>query len=71
MEIVAEYDRDTIHPLTADPHVSTGSSPGVGILRVLEDGRWARFEAVAPVSNVDADGIERADVHALALRLRR
>jgi YVTN family beta-propeller protein len=59
------------NPLSADPHVSTGSSPGVGILRVLEDGRSARFEAVAPVSNVDADGIERADMHALALRLRR
>jgi YVTN family beta-propeller protein len=59
------------NPLTADPHVSTGSSPGVGILKVLRNGSSARFEAVAPVSNVDADGIERADVHALALRVRR
>jgi len=59
------------NPLTADPHVSTGSSPGVGILKVLRNGGSARFEAVAPVSNVDADGIERADVHALALRVRR
>ena len=59
------------NPLTADPHVSTGSSPGVGILKVLRNGRSARFEAVAPVSNVDADGIERADVHAMALRVIR
>ena len=58
------------NPLSADPHVSTGSSPGVGIVRVLEDGRWGRFEAVAPVSNVDA-GVERADVHALAVRRLR
>ena len=58
-------------PLTADPHVSTGSSPGVGILKVQRNGRGARFEAVAPVSNVDAGGVERADVHAMALRLRR
>jgi hypothetical protein len=40
----------------------------VGILKVLGHGRWARFEAVAPVSNVDDDGVERADVHAMALR---
>jgi len=59
------------NPLSADPHVSTGSSPGVGILRVLRHGRGARFEAVAPVSNIDAGGVERADVHAMALRLRR
>jgi YVTN family beta-propeller protein len=56
------------NPLSADPHVSTGSSPGVGILKVLGHGRSARFEAVAPVSNVDDDGVERADVHAMALR---
>jgi DNA-binding beta-propeller fold protein YncE len=55
------------NPLSADPHVSTGSTPGVGVMRVLANGRWGRFEAVAPVSNVDA-GVERADVHALALR---
>jgi DNA-binding beta-propeller fold protein YncE len=55
------------NPLSADPHVSTGSTPGVGIMRVLANGRWGRFEAVAPVSNLDA-GVERADVHALALR---
>jgi hypothetical protein len=56
------------NPLSADPHVSTGSTPGVGVLKVLESGRNARFEAVAPVSNLDTDGIERADVHAITLR---
>ena len=59
------------NPLTADPHVSTGSSPGVGVVKVLEDGRSGRFESVAAVSNVDAGSIERADVHALALRVIR
>jgi YVTN family beta-propeller protein len=59
------------NPLSADPHVSTGTSPGVGVLKVLRGGRDARFEAVAPVSNVDAEGVERADVHALALRRLR
>jgi len=57
------------NPLTADPHVSTGSTPGVGILKVLRGGRDARFEAVAPVRNVDAAGVERADVHAMTVRL--
>jgi YVTN family beta-propeller protein len=59
------------NPLTADPHVSTGSTPGVGVLRVLRSGRDAVFEAVAPVSNVDGEGIERADVHAMTVRVRK
>jgi DNA-binding beta-propeller fold protein YncE len=57
-------------PLTADPHVSTGSTPGVGVLKITQGGRDGVFEAVAPVSNVDAIGVERADVHAMALRIR-
>jgi hypothetical protein len=56
-------------PLTADPHVSTGSTPGVGIVRVIRGGRDGVFEAVAPVSNVDGSGLERADVHAMTIRL--
>lgn len=59
------------NPLTADPHVSTGSTPGVGIVKVLAGGRAGRFEAVARVSNIDAEGVERADVHAMSLRLLR
>jgi DNA-binding beta-propeller fold protein YncE len=56
------------NPLTADPHVSTGTTPGVGVLKVLAGGRHARFEAIAPVTNVDTAGIERADVHAMTIR---
>jgi DNA-binding beta-propeller fold protein YncE len=59
------------NPLTADPHVSTGTTPGVGILKVLESGRNASFEAVARVSNIDGAGVERADVHALSVRFKR
>lgn len=59
------------NPLTADPHVSTGSTPGVGVLKVLEGGRDATLEAVAGVSNVDAAGVERADVHAMTIRLTK
>jgi len=58
------------NPLTADPHVSTGTTPGVGILKVLESGRSARLEALARVSNIDGGGIERADIHAMTVRIR-
>jgi hypothetical protein len=56
------------NPLTADPHVSTGATPGVGVMKVLASGRSGSFESVAPVSNVDAGGVERADVHAMSIR---
>lgn len=58
------------NPLTADPHVSTGATPGVGVMKVLEGGRSGTFEGVSRVTNVDPGGVERADVHAIALRVR-
>lgn len=58
------------NPLTADPHVSTGSTPGIGVIKVLKNGRGGAFKALAPVSNVDQSGVERADVHALTIRLK-
>ena len=56
------------NPLTADPHVSTGLTPGVGVFEVYAGGRDGRFVSLAPVTNVDATGVERADVHAIAVR---
>lgn len=58
------------NPLTADPHVSTGSTPGVGVIKVREGGRNGWFEGLAPATNIDAVGVERADVHALSIRLK-
>jgi DNA-binding beta-propeller fold protein YncE len=58
------------NPLTADPHVSTGSTPGVGVIKVLESGRHGLFEARVSVSNIDTSGVERADVHAMAVRIK-
>jgi DNA-binding beta-propeller fold protein YncE len=58
------------NPLTADPHVSTGTTPGVGVIKVLESGRNGSFEGLAPASNIDAGGVERADIHALSIRLK-
>jgi len=58
------------NPLTADPHVSTGTTPGVGVLKVTEGGRNAKVESIAAMTNVDAGGVERADAHALWVRLK-
>jgi hypothetical protein len=57
------------NPLTADPHVSTGATPGVGVIKVVGGGRSGRFDSIAPVTNIDAGGVERADVHALTIRI--
>jgi DNA-binding beta-propeller fold protein YncE len=57
-------------PLSGDPHVSTGTTPGVGVLKVTRAGRSARLESIARVSNVDQNGTERADVHGIAVRLK-
>ncbi|MGH3104560.1 MAG: hypothetical protein ACRDN6_10760 [Gaiellaceae bacterium] len=57
-------------PLSGDPHASTGSTPGVGVIRVEQGGRGGVLQAIARISNVDAGGIERADPHALRVRLK-
>jgi hypothetical protein len=56
-------------PLTADPHVSTGSTPGVGVVRVKNNGRDGELESVLRATNVDSTGVERADVHAMTIRI--
>ena len=58
------------NPLTADPHVSTGSTPGVGVVKVTRDGAGGKFEFVARVSNIDSANVDRADMHALTIRLK-
>jgi DNA-binding beta-propeller fold protein YncE len=57
-------------PLSGDPHASTGSTPGLGVMRVLAGGRTGYLEAILPISNPDAQGIDRADPHALRVRLK-
>ena len=43
---------------------ASGSTPGIGIIRVEQDGRRGTFFARVPISHV-VDGIERADPHGL------
>ena len=54
-------------PLTGDPHVSTGSSPGVAVIRVEAGGRSGTLQSIARVSRV-VGGVETADPHALQVR---
>src|SRR5688572_8463515 len=39
------------NPLSGDPHASTGSTPGLGVLQVEQGGRDGRVKAIAPIAN--------------------
>jgi DNA-binding beta-propeller fold protein YncE len=49
---------------------AVGSTPGVGVIQVTQGGRDGELIAVAPVSHV-VGGLERADMHALRVRVIR
>jgi hypothetical protein len=57
-------------PLSGDPHNATGSTPGLGMIELTGDGRTGRLAAIARISNIDG-GVDRADPHAVAVRLAR
>jgi hypothetical protein len=57
-------------PLSGDPHIATGSTPGLGIIEVDREGRGGRLAAILRITNVDAAGVERADAHAVRVRLK-
>lgn len=56
------------NPLSGDPHASLGSTPGLLVIEVLQDGRGMAVRGLAPISNLDANGIERADGHGVQWR---
>jgi hypothetical protein len=59
------------NPLTGNipaENNAAGSTPGVGVIRVQANGRTGALQAVAPIHHF-IDGVERADPHALAVRL--
>ncbi|HEY0670943.1 MAG TPA: hypothetical protein VGD27_01690 [Longimicrobiales bacterium] len=58
-------------PLSGDPHVSTGSTPGIGVVQIQEGGARGLLKSVVPISNRDAAGIERADPHGIRVRAPR
>lgn len=57
-------------PLSGDPHNATGSTPGLGIIEIAEGGRDGRLAAILRITN-PREGVERADPHAVAVRLLR
>ncbi|MGH7555702.1 MAG: hypothetical protein ACREMQ_22100 [Longimicrobiales bacterium] len=57
-------------PLSGDPHIATGSTPGLGIIEVDQDGKNGRLLAILRVTNVDAGGVGRADAHAVRVRVK-
>lgn len=58
------------NPLSGDPHASTGSTPGLGVISVTEHGVRGVLEYVVPIHNLDAGGVERADAHGIRVRLK-
>lgn len=55
-------------PLSGDPHSATGTTPGLGILAVQDNGASGELVNLVPVTNVDNDGVEQADPHGLRVR---
>jgi hypothetical protein len=55
-------------PLSGDPHASTGSTPGLLVLELLQDGRDVAVRGIAPISNIDSGGVQRADGHGIRVR---
>jgi DNA-binding beta-propeller fold protein YncE len=55
-------------PLSGDPHIATGSTPGLAVLDVLDGGRSGRVAGLIRLTNVGEDGVERADPHAVRVR---
>lgn len=58
------------NPLSGDPHVSTGSTPGLGVIQVSNSGITGFLKSVIPIHNIDAGGVERADAHGIQVRLK-
>jgi hypothetical protein len=58
------------NPLSGDPHLSTGSTPGLGVIQVTKNGRSGKLKSVIPIHNVDAGDVERADAHGIGVRLK-
>lgn len=56
------------NPLSGDPHASTGSTPGLLVIKLLADGRTGAVQGFTAITNIDAGGVERADAHGIASR---
>ena len=57
-------------PLSGDPHIATGATPGLGVITLRGGGSGGALTAIARITNVDPQGVERADAHAVRVRRR-
>ncbi|HEX9579981.1 MAG TPA: hypothetical protein VF970_02665 [Gemmatimonadales bacterium] len=57
-------------PLSGDPHVATGTTPGLGVIQVGANGQGGSLTAILRISNMDSLGVEKADPHAVRVRRR-
>ena len=58
------------NPLSGSPHAATGSTPGLGVIKVTSRGKHGVLKSVVRISNIDAAGVERADAHGIRVRLK-
>jgi hypothetical protein len=56
------------NPLSGDPHSSTGTTPGLLIVRLTQGGRNGEVKGLVRISNIDIGGVERADAHGIGMR---
>lgn len=57
-------------PLSGDPHNASGSTPGLGVIRVTEGGRNGSLMAVVPMTNPMQQPNQRPDAHGIRVRPR-
>ncbi len=58
------------NPLSGSPHVATGGTPGLGIIRVNQGGKNGSLKRIVSITNKDATGKELADAHGIRVRLK-
>jgi hypothetical protein len=58
------------NPLSGDPHSSTGTTPGLLVMKLKSGGTDVKIEGIVRISNRDAGGVERADGHGIRVRLK-
>jgi hypothetical protein len=56
-------------PLTGDPHVATGTTPGVAVVELRDGGRTGAVRAVVRITKLEGT-VETADPHGIAVRTK-
>lgn len=57
-------------PLSGDPHNARGSTPGLGVIQVTDDGWSGDLIAIVPLTNATLQPGQAPDAHAIRVRVR-